>query len=329
MNSQRKLTFDEQCRLLFNTDVDRDYLSDSVTRKLHARLSELLPVSEPKAELFERYREFRKQMIIPKNQYEPQFRGLIGDVLKKIEAHVPELVTAHVVQRYVDDSTLCFEATCEAKATNQSEMLVNISRPITFDKAQQLAAHELTHHMQFVLMQRHLYNKYPEMCVSLDEGPMGMLLEGGAELAVDLLFPPEERVRDLVQRVPESLRPLVVKALEVERISWAGLWQCSIRIAKDMIDGHISKDEAQRLMLELALKDNDSWPNVDFIEQYGAYIQSYGWGKELLRRYLTAQLEMRNVQVDERTLMEAYVEFVKRPVTPANMAKALLRRERF
>jgi hypothetical protein len=32
-------------------------------------------------------------------------------------------------------------------------MIVNIARPISFDKAQQLAAHELTHHFQFILME--------------------------------------------------------------------------------------------------------------------------------------------------------------------------------
>ena len=142
------------------------------------------------------------------------------------------------------DILIVYQATCEPINSIESRMVVNIARPITYDKAQQLALHELTHHVQFVLMSRHLYPSYPEMAVAFDDGPMGMLLEGGAEAAVDLLMSTEERVIDLSSRLPLSLRPRAANIVAVERITWHGLWQCSIRIAREFIDGRLTKAEA-------------------------------------------------------------------------------------
>ena len=192
-------------------------------------------------------------------------------------------------------------------------MVVNLARPVTYDKAQQLAVHELTHHMQFVLMDRHLYH-FPEMRVTLDDGPMGMLLEGGAEVAVDLFFPPGNLARqeDLAERLPGPLKSCAAHMLAVERLTWSGLWSANIRIAKQLIDGEISPQHARHAMLTVALKPDSSWPNVAFFQEYGAYTQSYGWGKQLIMDYLRTQAQ-------HATLLDAYIAFAKRPPTPGRM----------
>ena len=169
-------------------------------------------------------------------------------------------------------------------------MVVNLARPVTYDKAQQLAVHELTHHMQFVLMDRHLYH-FPEMRVALDDGPMGMLLEGGAEVAVDLFFPPGNLARqeDLAKRLPGPLKSCAAHMLAVERLTWSGLWSASIRIAKQLMDGEISPQHARHAMLTVALKPDSSWPT----------------------------------QTQHATLLDAYIAVAKRPPTPGRMGAVI------
>jgi len=308
-----RLGFDEQCKDLFNTSVSSRYFTDNPTAAVHQKLAALLPPSDDP--LPDRHRTFWAEWFLPKADYEPQFRRMVGDVLKMMEVAVPELQATTVRQEYFDDSGVVWEATCEPSGPGESVMKVNVARPITWCKAQQLAAHELTHHLQTTLMERHLYPQFPEMAVAPEEGPMGMLLEGGAELGVDLFFPPEAREHDLAERVPAALRSEVDKAVAVERLSWGGLWPCIISIARDFVDGRISRSEAVARMRDEALRELNSWPNVEFFEQTGAYTQGYGWGKQLIADYVKAQRPA--------TPLDGYVAFVKRPPTPGMMADAL------
>ncbi|KAK3282361.1 hypothetical protein CYMTET_9892 [Cymbomonas tetramitiformis] len=321
---QKAFEFERQCDLYYGSQVSPEYLDEDRTTQLLQELDELLPRSA--SPLHERYRAYRNRFVIPKKQYQPVFRKLVDDMIHEMKQHVPELHSAHLTQKYVDDSSLCFEATCQATSRKESEMLVNIARSITYDKAQQLAVHELTHHLQFVLMEHHLYPRFPEMRASIDAGPLDMLLEGGAELVVDLLLPPAERLKDLETRVPRGRfsTGALRDALKVERITWSGLWPCSIRIARDFINGELSKQEAMKAMQEQALKSNDSWPNVAFFEEYGAYVQSYGWGKELILEYLQVlqsqkHPEGNSLEDKRKQILEEYIEFMKRPPTPSRM----------
>ena len=203
-------------------------------------------------------------------------------------------------------------------------MVVNIARSISYDKAQQLAVHELTHHFQIGLMERHLYDKCPEMRVLPDMGPMGIVLEGGAEAMVELYFDPQaggvvSRVADLEKRMPSVRNLSAEKILQIERISWFGLWSTVIRIAKDYQDEKISKDECMRQMLEQALKRHDSWPNADFFDEVGAYTLGYGYGKELILDYCRHMAAKKQ----DGSVVEEYIELMKRPLLPSQMKRAL------
>ena len=307
------MNFDAQCRLLFDTQIDSAYLDLSRTAAQHRELERLLPIDPavPGAPLHERFLAYREQFLIPKTSYEPFFRRLFDDCVRRMVEKVPELAHTRVTQKYIDDPTQCFEATCEAAGHDQSTMLVNLARPITYDKAQQLAMHELTHHMQFMLMEQHLY-RFPEMRATLEDGPMGMLMEGGAEVAVDLFLPPAARQQDLTERLPGPLKQHASHLLAVENLTWSGLWSASISIAKQLVDGELSPEQARHAMLAVALKPDNSWPNVVFFQEYGAYTQSYGWGKQLILDYLRTQTQ-------HATLLDAYVAFAKRPPTPSKM----------
>uniref|UniRef100_A0A0G4H6L0 Uncharacterized protein n=1 Tax=Chromera velia CCMP2878 TaxID=1169474 RepID=A0A0G4H6L0_9ALVE len=60
-----------------------------------------------------------------------------------------------------------------------------------------------------------------------------------------------------------------------------------------MVDGRISKEAAMEVMQEKGLKPESSWPNTSFFQATKAYSLGYGWGKELILRFLRARMELR------------------------------------
>ena len=135
---------------------------------------------------------------------------------------------------------------------------------------------------------------------------------------VELYFDRYSRVEDLEKRMPHSQNLNGEKVLAVSQIAWFGLWPTIIRIARDYQNGSIDREECMRLMLEQGLKRHDSWPNADFFDQVGAYTLGYGYGKELILNYCKQQAKEKN-----RSVIEEYIEFMKRPVLPSQMQKAL------
>lgn len=160
-------------------------------------------------------------------------------------------------------------------------------------------------------MEDHLYVACPDMRLAMERGPLGILLEGGAEFFVELYYNDNqhnEREKDLESRIPSDLARRagrVVKIVAVDRVAWFELWPTHMRIARDFGNGNISKEEAVRRLLQEGLVRNDSWPNADFMEQVGAYSHGYGYGKELIKAYC-----QRQATINQSTVMDEYILFL-------------------
>jgi len=214
--NNKQLNFDEDCLINFDTTIDKEYLKDN-TETLHKKLRDLISLEE-NGSLIEMLSKFKANIMIPKENYENTFRKLIKEVLESVT--IDELKSTKLIVEFIDDISMCFEATCEPFSKGVSKMIVNIARPISYDKAQQLAAHELTHHFQFILMQD-LIEKFPEMNIIKDSMPLSMLLEGGAELAVDLIYDYQSRFKSLRNLLPDKFSDKDIQTiLDVEKITW-------------------------------------------------------------------------------------------------------------
>lgn len=337
-----RLTYEEESAVLYDTTVDPSYFDPSTTQTAHVNLDSFLPKKSKKTQtLHERHQKYLEKLMIPKKHYETTFRNLVDNVLSECVAIIPELKTARLRQEYIDDIQECYEAyvmpshhqapedTSLRGRLKESKMVVNLARSISYDKAQQLAVHELTHFIQFVLFEEHLYRYCPEMRVVVEvfeEGPMSFLMEGGAELFVELFYdgssPRRDRQIELQSFIPNHILRLpyydAATISAIEQISWFGLWPTCARIARDLHNGVLDKETAQQQLLQQALKRPDSWPNADFFEQVGAYSLGYCYGKELIKEY--CQHQARN---NGTTVMEEYVRMMKRPLTPSNMQRAI------
>jgi len=92
------------------------------------------------------------------------------------------------------------------------------------------------------------------------------------------------------------------------------LGRVHVRIAQQFVDGEIRTDkEARQQMLEYGLRPDESWPNVAFIKDLGAYIINYSFGKKLMGKWIALQGDCPWM---------AFAAFAKRPMLPSRMMSA-------
>ena len=338
----RNMTYEQEASILYDSYIEPSYFDKAHTEQVHARLDALLPkpnkTNSNEASLFDRHTQYMAPLLIPKQKYKGFFCDLVDSVMLQCIKLIPELATAKLHQEYIDDPKETAEAYVTADSLKdpprQSRMVVNIARAITYDKAQQLAVHELTHFVQAVLMEDYLYPSCPEFRVAPELGPMGIVLEGGAEFFVQQYYdgskdPARDRRADLETRVPHHIlaRPGYSPdaILAIEDCTWSCLWSTCIRIARDLHNDVVDQSTAERQLQEEALKRADSWPNVHFFEQVGAYSHGYGYGRELIHVYCQHMVDQKRKRkgggAGTTSLMEEYIRFMKRPLTPGQIRR--------
>jgi len=87
-----------------------------------------------------------------------------------------------------------------------------------------------------------------------------------------------------------------------------------VYIASQLIDGKISRHEAQNRMFQNGFCAEASWPNVAFMEEFGAYIMNHSYGKCLVNRWIEAHIKENDV-----SNWKAFENFIQRPPLPSNM----------
>jgi hypothetical protein len=70
-----------------------------------------------------------------------------------------------------------------------------------------------------------------------------------------------------------------------KRLRYAG-----IEMARQYLDGHMSKEDALAWMLKYALKTpEEADRSIRFVEQYHSYIVNYAVGEDLVKRYVESR----------------------------------------
>jgi len=191
-------------------------------------------------------------------------------------------------------------------------IVVNIARPITQEKLQQLVAHELMHYVQRVVeikMENKLTNRWEPL-----------FTEGGAEY-VDLVFPRETRAAQLLNFFNDGHGQTMTQSeaehlVAVSASRSEASWSQTVRIAQELHDGTIDRAIAAEEMEHKALLRQDSWPIVRFMEQWGtAYVATYALGKELIKRFVHAVSQCDPSLPSEWTVFAAFTRCVPTPLT--------------
>lgn len=308
-----KFNFDRYCESTFSIKLPKTYLNQSINElKISNLLKEIYgnKIDEIQNSLYKSVAFHKKQLEISKEMYKKIFGNLIDEILVVLKDNIPELSNVDLEIIYYEDISSSVEAFVQSTGNGSSIMKINLARLISYDKAQQLASHELSHYVQNALIEN-LFKKFPEMKIIRNSYPFSMINEGGAELAVDLIYDEEFRKKSLKKMIPEYD---IDSIFQLEKLIWKETWPKIIYYSKEYINNKISKKELEKLLEEKCFKPNNSWPNSDFIERTKGYIQSYGWGRELIELYL---------KKTNNNSLKGYIEFMKKPVSPKQMMEEL------
>lgn len=311
------LSFNQESELFYQTTVNESYFNeiDSVLNKIHTIL-EGIKLDDEKP--YETYNRFVKSFDIPDEKYEEIFENCITYTIDKFKAHANPLNKLKI--EFYHDINDPAEAYADRIEAYFSYIKCNKARKISIIKVQQLTAHEATHHYQFTFLDD-IISSYPEF--HLADYSMNLysyLLEAGAEVAVDLIFPYKER-REHLEKV---LLPLICRSTSSNEIDilmkldylTTKVWAGYINTAMKYLNKEISFEESNRIMHEKYFKQENSWPNTLFFKNFGSYIGSYGWGKQLILKYLNIKEGNIKENYEIEKDFQTFIEFQKKIVIP-------------
>ncbi|MCP4219933.1 MAG: hypothetical protein GY765_35205 [bacterium] len=308
--SGKKMTFDQESRALYGVVAPSYPLShyDDILAKLNA----LLPGKEP---LHQRLADFKNPFVIPADKMETVFDTAIAEGRKRTAEFItlPEKET--FLMEYVKDKP--WGAYNWFKGNCQSLIQINTDIVMYIDRAVGLACHEgyPGHHVYYTLLEQKLYKEkgWLEYSIYPLFGPQSLIAEGTANFGIEVVFPRKERIAfekevlfPLAGLKPDNIDKYYDIQSLLLKLSFAGN-----DIARDYLDGKISKDEAVERFMKYQLRTRKRAEKyLSFIDRYRSYIINYNLGQKMVGDYI----KKRGGTADNPTKLRQ--EFKKLLLTP-------------
>jgi hypothetical protein len=241
--------------------------------------------------LADRYASFAARFTIPADRLPAVLEAALDECRRRTAAHVALPAGEGVALEFVRDKP--WSAFSRYAGDGRSVLQINTDFRFTVDQALHVACHEgyPGHHTRNVLLapRREAAGQRPERQVQLTFSPEGLASEAAAMLAVDVAFPPADRVR--VER--DRLFPLaglkpddVDRHVTVERLV-GDLQMIQADVARRYLDGNLEFVRAVRLLEDAALVPHAE-ALVKYINEYRSYITTYTTGRQMLAARLAA-----------------------------------------
>lgn len=204
---------------------------------------------------------------------------------------------------------------------NQSLIEINTDLPVSITRAIVLACHEgyPGHHVQGINNEK-LYREkgWVEFSVAPLYAPASPLNEGGADFAIKLAFPGEERA-EFEARVLyplAGLNPKDAHGFEALETAMGELVGAGLTIDAQYLDGEITRTTAVRLLQEYQLStERRAEQALKFADAYRSYVINYSGGEALVSAYVD---RVAGNDVDKR--WAAYEGIMTRPTLPSDLA---------
>ena len=289
MTQGETFTFDEETRLLY--DVVAPAYDLTAFDAALAEIDALLPGDAP---LNERVDNFRNSLAIPEDKLQAVFDAAIAECRKRTLAHYDLPETEKFSLEFVNDEP--WSGYNWYQGDYESLIQVNTDFPIIIDRAVDLGCHEgyPGHHTWNVILERDLlkgeewieYSVYPLF------SPLSVIAEGSANYGIELAFPGNDKIT--FER--EVLFPLagldadqadaLAKLNELRR----QLSHARNHIAREYLDGRITRDEAIELNMRYRLESRErAEQSVRFMETYRGYVLNYNIGRDLVTDFVDAK----------------------------------------
>jgi hypothetical protein len=241
-----------------------------------------------------RFDEYRKGFMIPADRRRAVFAAALDACRTRTAAH---WALPAGEQLDVKWDLAAPAAWHRYEGRGRSTLTINPAAVVFVDTAIDLACHEgyPGHHAQFLLADRLALDGAAgappiEETVALLRSPVAMLREAAANYAVDLAFPPEERLR--FER--DTLFPLAgldptsaANYFEVRRLVRA-LEPAIMPILRDYRDGRLSAADAADRLERRALVSSPQ-ALLRFVDDLGPYVLGYTVARDRVAAYVASQ----------------------------------------
>src|SRR3989449_5928045 len=275
------LKFDEESQVLYDAVAPRF---------LETHFQEILAKLEPKlpgeGTLLQRYENWRRAFVIPKDKLDTVFQLAIKACRERTLAHIKLPPSENFSVEYVTKKP--WGAYNWYKGNYRSIIQVNTDLPVYIDRAIDLAAHEgyPGHHVYNALLEKNLVRDrgWVEFSVYPLFSPQSLIAEGTANFGRDVAFPTKiERMKFEKEVLFPAAGIDASRADEyyavqdlMKDLSYAGN-----EAARRFINGEIDENAAVQWLQKYAVMEPArAQQRLKFIKRYRSYVINYNLGEE-------------------------------------------------
>ena len=287
-----KLKFDDESRALYDAVAPTYRQSgsdpDSHFDQIIAQLEKKIPGNGP---LWQRYEEWRKPFVIPKEKLDTVFQLAIKECRARTLAHVALPPNESFTVEYVTNKP--WGGYNWYKGNFHSVIQVNTDLPIFIDRAVDLAAHEgyPGHHVYNSLLEKNLVRdrSWVEFSVYALFSPQSLIAEGTANFGREVAFTPAERMKFEKEVLFPAAGIDSKRADEYYAVQdlMKQLDYATNEVARRLINGEIDESAAVQWLQKYAVMDPArAQQRMKFIQRYRSYVINYNLGEDMVRRYI-------------------------------------------
>jgi hypothetical protein len=288
-----KLKFDDESRALY--DAVAPTYPDSHFDEIIAQLDKKIPGTGPSrtgGSLWQRYEEWRKPFMIPKDKLDNVFQLAIKECRARTLAHVSLPPNESFTVEYVTNKP--WGGYNWYKGNFHSDIQVNTDLPTFIDRAVDLAAHEgyPGHHVYNSLLEKNLVRDrgWMEFSAYALFSPQSLIAEGTANFGRDVAFPSKTERMKFEKEVLfpaagiDASRADEYYAVQdlMKDLNFAGN-----EAARRLINGEIDEPGAVQWLQKYAVMEPArAQQRVKFIKRYRSYVINYNLGEDMVKRYI-------------------------------------------
>lgn len=281
-----RLRFDEESQALY--DAVAPTKPEAEFQKVLSQLEAKLPGDGP---ILQRYEEWRKRFVIPKEKVDAVFQLAIKECRARTLAKVQLPPNESFTVEYVTGKS--WSGYNWYQGNFRSLIQVNTDLPVYIDRALDLAAHEgyPGHHVYNALLEKYLVKDrgWVEFSVYPLFSPQSLIAEGTANYGKEVVFSKAERMkfeREVLFPAAGIDPKLAEEYYAVQEMTRA-LSYAANEAARRYLNGEIDAGAAAAWLEKYALMEpKRAQQRVRFIDQYRSYVINYNLGEDMVRQHV-------------------------------------------
>jgi len=276
----KSVSFDAESAALFGVKIEGN-LDRARIAAIRAELQRLLGGDD---DLGARYVRFSRRFVVPRERLAAVMSAALEGCRHQTLAHVPLPPGESVSVTYVEGAP--WSGFSAYLGHYHSVLEVNLSFALGPEEVLNLACHEgYPGHHVFNSIRDWKGHAWPEVSVQPTFSPQSLLSEGAASDALDLAYPPAERL-EFERRVlfpaagldPAGAAQYVQVAHLIDQLR-----DSEAVVARDYLDRHLEFVRAEQALDEDAAMA-DAVPTLLYVNEFRTYVVTYTMGRRLVAR---------------------------------------------